>query len=328
MTRLHRRSLWHAALAGGAAACLPGLARAQAWPTRPVRLVVPFAAGTTTDSLARILSQHLSRTLGQSFVVDNRSGAGGNLGVATVAKSPPDGYTLVLGTSGTHGVNASLYRDQGYDPVRDFAPIAPFVAAPAVLAVRRTLGVTTLAELIAEAKRRPGALTFASAGNGTTGHLSQALLNLRAGIETVHVPYRSGAQAITDLLAGQVDAMFYHFLPLVPHVREGSVLPLAVTSPQRAEGLAEVPTMREAGLTDFVVEGWWALYAPAGTPPAIIASLNAGTNGLLRDAEAAESLRAQGVTPIGGAPERLQAMTREEVAKWRDIIAAAGIQTD
>ncbi|MBR0643446.1 Bug family tripartite tricarboxylate transporter substrate binding protein [Plastoroseomonas hellenica] len=328
MTQMDRRSLWRVGLAAGAAAWLPGTAGAQAWPARPIRLVVPFAAGTTTDLLARILSRHLSQALGQSVVVDNRSGAGGNLGVATVAKSPPDGYTLVLGTSGTHGVNASLYRDQGYDPVRDFAPIMPFVTAPAVLAVGRRLGVTTLAELVALAKQRPGALTFASAGNGTTGHLSQALLDLRAGIQTVHVPYRSGAQAITDLLASQVDAMFYHYLPLVQHFREGSLLPLAVTAPRRAEALAAVPTMQEGGLPDFVVEGWWALYAPAGTPPALIAQLNAAANALLRDPEAIEGLRAQGVAPIGGTPERLQAMTREEVAKWRPIIAAAGIQTD
>jgi tripartite-type tricarboxylate transporter receptor subunit TctC len=234
----------------------------------------------------------------------------------------------VLGTSGTHGVNASLYRDPGFDPARDFAPVAPFVTAPAVLAVRAALGPRSLGELVDLARRRPGALTFASAGNGTTGHLSQALLNLRAGIETVHVPYRSGGQAITDLLSGQVDAMFYHYLPLIGHIREGALLPLAVTGPRRTAALPQVPTMREAGLADFVVEGWWALYAPAGTPPAIVERLNRAVNGLLADAEALEGLRAQGVEPLGGPPERLGAMTQDEVAKWRSVVKAARIQAD
>ena len=328
MSTTDRRSLCLAA-AGALAALLPcGAARAQNWPAKPVRLLVPFAAGTTTDSLARILAQHLSRTLGQAFVVDNRSGAGGNVGVAAAAQAPPDGYTLVLGTSGTHGVNASLYRDPGFDPVRDFAPVAPFVTAPAVLAVRAALGPHSLGELVDLARRRSGALTFASAGNGTTGHLSQALLNLRAGIETVHVPYRSGGQAITDLLAGQVDAMFYHYLPLVGHVREGTLLPLAVTGPRRTGALPQVPTMGEAGLADFVVEGWWALYAPARTPPAVVERLNRAVNGLLADAEVLDGLRAQGVEPLGGSPERLEAMTRDEVAKWRGVVQAARIQVD
>ena len=329
MTGMDRRSLCRAAAAGALAALLPGgAARAQEWPTKPVRLLVPFAAGTTTDALARILAQHLARTLGQPVVVDNRSGAGGNVGVAAAAKSPPDGYTLVLGTSGTHGVNASLYRDPGFDPMRDFAPVAPFVTAPAVLAVRAALGPRSLEELVALAQRRPGALTFASAGNGTTGHLSQALLNLRAGIETVHVPYRSGGQAITDLLSGQVDAMFYYYLPLVGHIREGALLPLAVTAARRTAALPQVPTMQEAGLADFVVAGWWALYAPARTPPAVVERLNRAVNGLLADAEALEGLRAQGVEPIGGPPERLAAMTRDEVAKWRSVVQAARIQAD
>ncbi|MBX6375521.1 MAG: tripartite tricarboxylate transporter substrate binding protein [Acetobacteraceae bacterium] len=303
-------------------------AGAEEWPARPVRLVIPFAAGTTTDTVGRLLAQHLTRTFGQSFVADNRSGAGGNVGTAQVAKAAPDGYTLVLGTIGTHAINASLYRDPGFDPVRDFTPIAPFGATHSVLAVRRGLEAANLAELIALAKQRPGTLTFASAGNGTTGHLSQALLDQRAGIQTVHVPYRSGAQAVTDLISGKVDAMFYHFLALGPHIREGTIRAIAVTTERRTAALPEVPTMVEAGLPGFVVLAWWGLYAPAGTPAPIVARLNEAVNRFLADPEAQANLQAQGVDPVGGSAERLAAMTREEMATWRNVITAGGIRPD
>jgi tripartite-type tricarboxylate transporter receptor subunit TctC len=300
-------------------------APAVAQEARPIRLVVPFAAGTTTDVLARMLAPALAPA-GTPVVVENRSGAGGNIGSAAVAHAAPDGNTLIFGTSGTHGVNASLYADQGYDPVADFAPVAAFVRAPAVLAVRPQLGPSSLAELVALAKRR--SLSFASAGNGTTGHLSQALLNLRAGIETVHIPYRSGAQAVTDLLSGQVDGMFYHYLPFLPFFQTGALKPLALTGAARTPGLPEVPTMAEAGLQDFVVEGWWAVWAPRGTPAATVARLNAAVNAYLADPAAQAALAAQGVEPIGGTPEELGARTRAEVAKWRPVVAAAGIRAD
>jgi tripartite-type tricarboxylate transporter receptor subunit TctC len=319
-----RRSFATGALAGLA---LPGAAaRAQAWPARPLRMVVPFAAGTTTDLFGRAIANHLSQALGQTVVVDNRSGAGGNIGVAAVSRERPDGYTMVLGTSGTHGVNASLYRDQGYDPVRDFTPVVPFVTAPVVLVVRPELGVADFAGFLELAKRRGRPLTFASAGNGTTGHLSQALIDLRAGVQTTHVPYRSGAQAVTDLLSGQVDAMFYHFLPLMQHVQEGRLRVLGLTAARRTTTLPQVPTMQELGLRDFVVEGWWAIYLPAGAPRDVVDRLNAATNAWLQQPEALETLRNQGVEPLGGTPEALAERTRTEVAKWRDIIRDAGIE--
>jgi tripartite-type tricarboxylate transporter receptor subunit TctC len=311
-------------LLGLAALPRPGLA--QAWPARPLRLVVPFAAGTTTDIFGRAIANHLSQALGQSVVVDNRSGAGGNIAVAAVARERPDGYTMVLGTSGTHGVNASIYRDPGYDPVRDFTPVVPFVTAPVVLAVRPELGARDFAGFLEIAKRRGRPLTFASAGNGTTGHLSQALLDLRAGVQTVHVPYRSGAQAVTDLLSGQVDAMYYHFLPLQGHVQEGKLTVLGVTAPQRTRNLPDVPTMVELGLRDFVVEGWWAIYLPAGAPREAVERINTATNAYLRSPEAVESLRAQGVEALGGTPEDLAARTAAEVAKWREVVRDARIE--
>ena len=330
MIRTPRRALLGIAL-GGLAALPAGRALAQsgasgAWPSRPIRLVVPFAAGTTTDILGRILAEALAREAGQPVVVDNRAGAGGNVGAQVVARSAGDGYTLLLGTNGTHGINASLFADQGFDPIRDFTPIAPFVTTPAVLGVAPSLGVSSLPELIALSKRR--SLSFASAGNGTTGHLSQALLNLRAGLNTEHVPYRNAGQAVTDLIAGRVDAMFYHPLGFKPHLDAGTLRALAVTSSARASILPDIPTTTEAGIPDFVVEGLWSLYGPAGLPAEVVTRLNRATNALLADPAALANLRAQGVGPTGGTPEKLAEMTRSEIAKWRPIIAAANIKPD
>ena len=318
-----------ALLAAGAAlpAALPARGRAQgAWPNRPIRLDVPFAAGTTTDILGRIVAEAVAREAGQPCVVDNRAGAGGNVGAVAVARSAPDGHTLLLGTNGTHGINASLYPDAGFDPVRDFTPVAPFVTTPVILGVPPALGVASVAELVALAKRRT--LSLASAGNGTTGHLSQALLDLRGGVETQHVPYRNAGGAVTDLIAGRVDAMFYHPLGFRPHIEAGTIRPLAVTAPARLPTLPDLPTVQEAGLPDFVVLGTWSLHGPAGLPAEVVARLNRAVNALLADPAALANLRAQGVEPLGGTPDRLAAMTRDEVAKWRPIIAAANIRPD
>jgi tripartite-type tricarboxylate transporter receptor subunit TctC len=312
-----------------AAMARPVLAQGNArgpWPSRPIRLVVPFAAGTTTDILGRILAEALGREAGQPVVVDNRAGAGGNVGSQAVAQAPGDGYTLLLATNGTHGINVSLFPELGYDPVRDFTPIAPFVTTPTVLGVPPSLGVSTVAEFLALGRSRP--LTLASAGNGTTGHLSQALLNLRTGLQTEHVPYRNASQGITDLLAGRVDAMFYHPLGLKPYLEAGTLRALAVTSARRVTSLPDVPTIQQAGVNDFVVEGLWNLFGPAEMPDDIVLRLNRATNALLANPASLANLRAQGVEPTGGTPEQLAEVTRAEIAKWRPIIAAAGIKPD
>ncbi|MFC7738111.1 Bug family tripartite tricarboxylate transporter substrate binding protein [Roseomonas sp. GCM10028921] len=328
MTRIPRRLLLAAlGTAPVLSDALPRAAQAQpAWPSRPIRLIVPFAAGTTTDILGRILAEALAREAGQPVVVDNRAGAGGNVGAQAVARAPADGYTLILGTNGTHGINASLFTDPGFDAIRDFTPIAPFVTTPTVLGVPPSLGVSSVAELVALAKRRP--LTLASAGNGTTGHLSQALLNLRAGLSTQHAPYRNAGQAVTDLVAARVDGMFYHPLGLKPHLDAGTLRALAVTSTARVTILPGVPTIVEAGIPDFVVEGLWNLYGPAGLPAEVVSRLNRATNALLADPASLANLRAQGVEPTGGSPEKLAEMTRNEISKWREVIAAANIRPD
>ena len=315
------------AVLGGLAALIARPALAQgSWPSRPIRLVVPFAAGTTTDILGRILAEALAREAGQPVVVDNRAGAGGNVGAQAVARAPGDGYALLLGTNGTHGINASLFADPGFDAIRDFTPVCAFVTTPTVLGVPPSLGVSSVAELVALAKRRP--LTFASAGNGTTGHLSQALLNLRAGIDTQHVPYRNAGQGVTDLVAGRVDGMFYHPLGLKPQLDGGNLRALAVTSASRVTILPDVPTIVEAGVPDFVVEGRWSLYGPAGLPAEVVARLNKATNALLADPASLANLRAQGVEPLGGTAEALAEATRAEIGKWRPIIQAANIRPD
>lgn len=322
MNNLPRRGLL------SAAALLPMAAAAQpaAWPDRPVRLVVPFPPGTTTDTLGRLLGNFLSPRLGQPVVVENRSGAGGGVGAASVARSAPDGLTLLLGTIGTQAVNPNLVRDIGYDPLRDFAPISTYVQTPVVLGVRPALGVSTVSELVALGKQRN--LTFASAGIGTTGHLSQALFGLRGGVVTTHVPYRDGGRAVTDLISGQVDAMFYHPLGFLPHIQAGTIRPLAATGHARSPVLPQVPTMAQAGLADFVVEGWWAIYAAAGTPAPVVARLNTLVNAALVDPDTAEALRRQGVQTMGGTSEALAELTRSEVANWREVIRAAGITAD
>ncbi|WP_043362153.1 tripartite tricarboxylate transporter substrate binding protein [Belnapia sp. F-4-1] len=318
---MKRRHLLALALALPATA-----ARAQAWPDHPVRLVVPFAAGTTTDILGRIASAAIAQGVGQPVVVDNRSGAGGTVGTAAVAQAAPDGHTLLFGTSGTMATNPAIMPNLSYDPLRDFASVASFARTSVLLGVRPQLGVATLDEFLALARRR--SLSVGSAGTGTTGHLTQALLQLRSGVATTHVPYRDGARAVTDLLNGTLDAMVYHPLGFLPHIQSGAIRPLAVTGATRHSLFPEVPTMAEAGQPGVVVEGWWAIFAPARTPTPIIARLNALTNAALAAPATLAELRRQGLEVMGGTPEALAEQTRAEVAAQRELVQAAGITAD
>ena len=316
------------ALAAGLAtlAPLPGLTLAQSYPTRPIRLVVPFAAGTTTDIVARVLSEGLARTLGQPVPVDNRAGAGGTVGSDLVAKAPADGHTLLLGTVGTHAINASLYKKLPYDPLKDFVPLGFVGYTPTLLVVAASSPLRNLKDLTARAAQ-PGGLSFASAGNGTSGHLAGELLKLRLGGEMVHVPYKDGAQALSDVMSGQVQFMFYHPAAVLPHVRSGRLRVLGVSSQRRSAAIDAAPLM-EQGVSDFDVVAWFMLYGPAGMPAAVTSRLREATSQVLASAEVQARLGTQGLEARSMNAEELEAFGRSEIGKWAEAVRRSGAQVD
>jgi tripartite-type tricarboxylate transporter receptor subunit TctC len=317
---LHRRTLPAIALL-----LAPSLARA-AWPDRPIRLVVPFAAGTTTDVIARLVGAALAKGLGQPVVADNRAGAGGTIGAQAVASAPADGYTLLFGTSGTMATNPAIMPNLAYDPIRDFAPIARVAGTSVVLAVRTPSPIQDFSEFLAAARKQP--LAVGNSGTGTTGHLTTALIALRTGVPLNAVAYRDGGRAIADLLNGTLDAMVYHPLGFLPQIRAGALRPLAVTGTARHPLFPAVPTLLELGLQDAVVEGWWALYAPAGTPAPIVARLNALVVESLADPATRDELVRQGLVVQAGTPAQLAADTARELAAQRALAKAANITPD
>ncbi|MGZ5895851.1 MAG: Bug family tripartite tricarboxylate transporter substrate binding protein, partial [Xanthobacteraceae bacterium] len=262
--------------------------------------------------------------LGQRVVIDNRGGAGGSVGTEAVARAEPDGYTLLMGTIGTHSINPYVYPKIAYDPVADFSPIIQFGTAPNVLVVHPSLPVKTVKELIEYARARPGQLNYASSGNGTSNHLSGAMFAAREAIKASHVPYRGGAQAITDLLCGEVQFMFYHYLPLLPHIAEGKLRALAITSAARISALPDVPTMGEAGIADFEVSAWFGVYGPAKMPDALVQKLNGAISGIINSPAVKASLIEQGIDPVNGTPGDLLALTKSEMARWSQAVEQAG----
>ncbi len=319
-----RRSIVIALLAGTA----PGAARGQAYPSQPIRIVVPFAAGGPADTIARLIGRIMGQRLGQPLVVDNRSGAGGVVGVEAVARARPDGYAVVLASTGAMVILPHLMPRMPYDPLRDLAPVSLVLSVPQVMVVGKSLPVRSLRDFIAEAKRRPGAITYGSAGNGSSLHLAAELMRLRADIQLTHVPYRGAAPAITDLLAGQIDMMMADITAVLPHIRGGAVTALGVTAQQRSPALPEVPTMAEAGLPGVDSATWYGLLAPAGTPPDRIALLQQATQAALADTETATALRDLGGSLIGGAPADFTAFIHGEHAKWGEVVRAANIRLE
>ena len=301
---------------------------AQAYPTHSIRLVVPFPAGGTTDILARAAAQKLSESLGQAVVVDNRPGAAGNIGADLVAKSAPDGYTLLMGTVGTHAINPGLYAKMPYDHVKDFVPVVLVAGVPNVLAVYPAFPVNSVAELIALAKSKPGTINFASSGSGTSIHLSGELFKTMAGVDMTHIPYKGSSPALTDLMGGQVQIMFDNLPSSLPLIKAGKLRAIAVTSLKRAPALPDVPTISESGLPGFEASSWFGVLAPAGTPAPIVAKLNADVNKWLQSPEAREQLLAQGANAAGGTPEQFAAHIRAETEKWAKVVKASGAKAD
>src|SRR5207248_3216491 len=322
MRGMHRWAL------GALFACIATVASAQGYPTRPIRLVVPFPAGGTTDILAREVAQKLTEGLGQAVVVDNRPGAAGNIGSDLVAKSAPDGYTLLMGTVGTHAINPSLYSKMPYDHVKDFAPVVLVAGVPNVLVINPTLPFKSVQDLIAYAKANPGKLNFASSGSGTSIHLSGELFKVMAGVQMTHIPYKGSAPALQDLLAGQVQLMFDNLPPSLPQIKAGKLRALAVTSATRAPALPDVPTLAESGLPGFEASSWFGILAPAGTPAPIVAKLNAEVANWLATPEAKEKLLKQGANPAGGTPQDFAKHIAAETAKWAKVVKDSGAKID
>lgn len=304
------------------------VAGAQAWPSKPIRFILPTAPGGAADLTARSIAEKLSVALGQPVVVDSKPGAGGNIGVDLAAKSPPDGYTIVLGTIGPIAINPSLFSSLPYDPGKDLVPVTQAVNTLNVLIVNPEVPARTVPELIALAKSRPGQLNFASTGNGQTDHLAGELFNTLAGVKMVHVPYKGGPAAITDLLGGNVQIMFATVSTALPHIRTGKVRPIAMTGSKRFSLLPDLPTISEAGLPDYVVNNWYGIFAPAGTPPEIVARLNAEIVKALSASDVRQRLLDAGIEAAPTSQEQFAAYVRSETAKWAKVVKDAGAKVD
>jgi tripartite-type tricarboxylate transporter receptor subunit TctC len=307
-------------------ALLSGLAQAQAYPSRAVRVVVGFPPGGGTDIMARVLAPQLSQHLGQPFVVENRPGATTNIASDLVAKSAPDGHTLLFTTSSL-AINASLYKNLTYDALRDFAPVSVFAARPNLLVAHASAGAS-VKELLAQAKARPGAMNYSSAGAGTSQHLAGELFKARTGVNIAHIPYKGTAASLTAVIAGEVHFSFANVPAILGHVRSGRIRALAVLAPKRSERMPEVPTMQEAGVSDVIVPVWYALLAPAGTPREIVKTLNDATVRAARDPALKQKMIEQGADPVGNTPEEFGKLLREEVAKWAEIVKLSGAKAE
>lgn len=321
------RNLFHAMLAGLLACGMaPPVAAADSYPGKPVRMVVTFPAGGPTDVIMRAIGQKLSASWGHPVVIDNRGGAGGVIGTEIVAHAAPDGYTFLVGTAGGMTINPALQAKLSYDPFLDFAPVAMLVINPQILVIHPSVPAQNLKELVALAKARPGQFNFASAGTGTATHLGLELLKLTTGIDVVHVPYKGGAPAVTDLIAGQVQMLFVSIPSVLPHVRAGKLKAIAVSSAKRSASAPDVPTVAESGYPDFEYSNWNALFAPARTPPPIIRKMNAEMVRILNDPEVSRRLTSQGADPAPGTPEALAKYMRNDHERWKKVIRAAGIK--
>lgn len=321
-------------VAGAAIFSIANTAFAQTpWPTKPVKIVVPFAPGGTTDILARAIAPELSKAFGQTFIVDNRAGAGGNLGANIVAKSPADGYTLLMGTVGTHGINKSLYSRLPYDPQKDFAPVTLVAGVPNVMVMNadkaKALGINTVPDFIQYAKAHPGQLNMASSGNGTSIHLAGELFKSMTGIFMTHIPYTGSGPAMMGMVSGTVDVMFDNLPSAMAQIKGGKLKAFAVTSSQRSAAMPELPTIEEAGkLKGFDASSWFGLLAPAGTPADVVSRIQQETAKALNSPAIKEKLLAQGAIPSGNSPQEFARFIDAEIKKWEPVVKASGARVD
>ncbi len=304
------------------------VAFAQSYPNKPICLIVPYPAGGTTDILGRIIAQKLTENLGQRVVVENKPGAGGNIGAETAAKAAPDGYTILVAPVGTIAINVSLYRKIPFDPVKDLVPVTMAVANPLVLVVHPSVPAKSIRELIALAKSKPGQLNYGSGGNGTSMHLAGELFKTMAGIDMVHIPYKGSAPCITALLGGEVEMSFDQIVTSLPHAKGGKLRALAVSSPKRSQIAPDVPTFMESGLPGFEVSTWSGVFAPTGTPKEIVSRLNNEIVKILKMPDMRESLLRQGSEPVGNTTEEFAAYIKAEIAKWAKVVKDSGARVD
>jgi tripartite-type tricarboxylate transporter receptor subunit TctC len=309
--------------------CLPLVAAAQAsdFPNKAIRIVVPFPPGGATDAAARLVAVKMAEHWGQPVLVDNRAGAGGNVGSELVAKSPADGYTLVMGVTGSHAINTSLYSKMPYDPVADFVAISQVAVVPNVLVVHPSVPAKNLAELMALAKKEPGKLNYASLGNGTAAHLGMEMLKSEAGVDITHVPYKGSAPAVSDLLAGQVQMMVDGLPSALPHVKAGKLRAIAITSLHRAPSLPDLPTIAET-YPGFYADAWSGLFAPKGTPQPVVDKLSAEVQRILKLPEVREKLAALGAEPVGSTQAEFAAHVKKEIDKWAKVVKTSGAKVD
>ena len=300
---------------------------ASAFPSKPIRLIVPFAAGGTTDILGRAAAAELSKA-GLQTVVENRPGAGGNIGADMVAKAAPDGYTLLVGTVGTHGINQALYGKLPYDPIKDFSPVTLLAMVPNVLVVHPSVPASNVKELVTLAKSKPGKLNYASSGNGTSIHLSAELFKSMTGTFMTHIPYRGSAPALTDLVGGQADLMFDNLPSAMPHIKAGKLRALGVTSAKPSPALPDVPTIAAAGVPGYDASSWFGVLAPAGTPKDIVGKLQQTLSKALASPEMREKLLSQGAEPVGNTPEQFAQHIQQEHAKWAKVVQVSGAKVD
>jgi len=305
----------------------PSSVEAQAYPNKPVRLVIPFAAGGTTDLMGRILAQKLGDTLGQRFVVENRAGAGGNVGSDMVAKAPADGYTLGMGTVSSHAINPNLYAKMPYDNLKDFAPISLMITQPNALVVNPKVPANNLTELVAALKAKPDGYSYASSGIGTSIHMAAELLKMMTGTQMAHVPYKSSAEVMTATISGETQLAFDNLSSVVQHVADGRLRLLGVTSKERSFLRPDIPAIHEA-LPGFEATSWTGFYAPAGTPRDIVLKLSQETQKIVRQPDVMERLRSLGATPVGNTPEEFAAFMAAETRKWADVVKASGAKVE